>query len=122
MTPLDKLWNRRPVPALCDAMGGQDHGIETAAERVALIDALKQFPERERRIVVLHFFHDQAQQLIAASVGVSQMHVSRLLSRCLAERSSRPGRGHGRASRRGCVRQVTIGTSGHGRRRRWWSA
>ncbi|NUT98212.1 MAG: sigma-70 family RNA polymerase sigma factor, partial [Saccharothrix sp.] len=41
-------------------------------------------PRRERRIVVLRFFRNMTQSQIADSVGVSQMHVSRLLSRSLA--------------------------------------
>ncbi|MFE7958493.1 sigma-70 family RNA polymerase sigma factor [Streptomyces sp. NPDC057413] len=97
----------RQLPALRDAMGELDDGIETAAERVALIDALKRFPERERRIVVLRFFHDQTQQHIAASVGVSQMHVSRLLSRCLAE--LRDMLRHLEPSPQGCRREEWCG-------------
>uniref|UniRef100_UPI0007854593 sigma-70 family RNA polymerase sigma factor n=1 Tax=Streptomyces hygroscopicus TaxID=1912 RepID=UPI0007854593 len=74
----------RPLPAFGDVMGGRDPGIEAVTDRVELIRAMRQFPERERRILVLRFFHDQTQQQIAAAVGVSQMHVSRLLARCLA--------------------------------------
>jgi RNA polymerase sigma-B factor len=42
-------------------------------------------PERERRILLLRFFGDQTQTEIAGQVGLSQMHVSRLLSRTLAQ-------------------------------------
>jgi RNA polymerase sigma-B factor len=42
-------------------------------------------PERERRILLLRFFGGQTQTEIAAQVGLSQMHVSRLLSRTLAQ-------------------------------------
>ena len=42
-------------------------------------------PERERRILLLRFFGDQTQTEIAVQVGLSQMHVSRLLSRTLAQ-------------------------------------
>ena len=45
-----------------------------------LVDGL---PEPEREIVVLRFFHDLDQYDIAARVGCSQMHVSRLLRRAL---------------------------------------
>ena len=45
-----------------------------------LVDGL---PEREREIVILRFFHDLDQYDIAARVGCSQMHVSRLLHRAL---------------------------------------
>lgn len=75
----------RLLPALGEAMGEPDPGIEATAERIELINALKRFPERERRILVLRFVHDQTQQQIASTVGVSQMHVSRLLTRCLGQ-------------------------------------
>ncbi|MGZ8750655.1 MAG: sigma-70 family RNA polymerase sigma factor, partial [Pseudonocardia sp.] len=44
---------------------------------------LAQLPDRERRILQLRFFHDMTQTEIAALTGISQMHVSRLLSRTL---------------------------------------
>jgi RNA polymerase sigma-B factor len=44
---------------------------------------LRQLPERERRIIVLRFFKDWTQSEIAEELGISQMHVSRLLSQTL---------------------------------------
>ena len=44
---------------------------------------LERLPERERQIVTLRFFQDMTQAQIAAEVGISQMHVSRLLRRAL---------------------------------------
>jgi RNA polymerase sigma-B factor len=44
---------------------------------------LATLPERERTIVELRFFEDLSQSEIAARVGVSQMHVSRLLRKAL---------------------------------------
>ncbi|TQJ91253.1 RNA polymerase sigma-70 factor (sigma-B/F/G subfamily) [Streptomyces sp. SLBN-31] len=72
---------RRLAPA--EVMGDHDTALEFTAERLALMQALRQLPERERRILFLRFFHDQTQREIAAAVGISQMHVSRLLARCL---------------------------------------
>ena len=46
--------------------------------------ALDELPERERQILTLRFFHEMSQSEIAREVGLSQMHVSRLLSRSLA--------------------------------------
>jgi RNA polymerase sigma-B factor len=45
---------------------------------------LAELPERERTILVLRFFGDMTQTQIAEQIGVSQMHVSRLLSQTLA--------------------------------------
>jgi RNA polymerase sigma-B factor len=44
---------------------------------------LERLPERERRIIELRFFHDRTQTQISQEVGISQMHVSRLLARTL---------------------------------------
>ncbi|WP_344399903.1 sigma-70 family RNA polymerase sigma factor [Streptomyces longisporus] len=71
-----------PDPA--EVTGDCDPALEFAADRVTLMRALQRLPVRERRILFLRFFHDQPQQQIATAVGLSQMHVSRLLARCLA--------------------------------------
>ena len=42
-------------------------------------------PARERRILILRFFGNMTQSQIAADIGISQMHVSRLLARTLAQ-------------------------------------
>ena len=44
---------------------------------------LKDLPERERRVLYLRFFEDRTQAEIAADLGISQMHVSRVLSTTL---------------------------------------
>jgi RNA polymerase sigma-B factor len=46
--------------------------------------AVKELPERERRVLYLRFFRGLTQSEIAESVGVSQMHVSRILSQTLS--------------------------------------
>ena len=51
---------------------------------VRVADALDSLPEREQTILRLRFFEDLTQAEIADRVGVSQMHVSRLLARSLA--------------------------------------
>ena len=45
---------------------------------------LADLPERDRLVLKLRFFDDKTQSQIAEEIGVSQMHVSRLLSRALA--------------------------------------
>jgi RNA polymerase sigma-B factor len=58
-------------------------------DRVALAIALRTLPSRQRRIVHLHFFADLSQAQVAAAVGLSQVHVSRLLGEALATLRSR---------------------------------
>ena len=53
--------------------------------RESLKPLLAQLPERERTILLLRFFKGMTQSQIAERVGISQMHVSRLLARTLAQ-------------------------------------
>ena len=62
----------------------EEAGFELAEERAWLVPALRRLPERERTILRLRFCDGLPQSGIAAKVGVSQMHVSRLLARSLA--------------------------------------
>ena len=71
--------------SLGDALGGEDHGFELAEDRATLDRGLRALGERERRIVLLRFVDGLSQREIAARVGVSQMHVSRLLRRSIDE-------------------------------------
>ena len=65
--------------SLGDAFGCVDHGFERAEQRATLERGLSQLGERERKIVLLRFVEGLSQREIAAQIGVSQMHVSRLL-------------------------------------------
>ena len=60
-----------------------DPGLGLVEDRMAVVPLLAELPERERRILQLRFFQDLTQTEIAALTGISQMHVSRLLSRTL---------------------------------------
>ncbi|MGI5175955.1 RNA polymerase sigma factor SigF [Dactylosporangium sp. CA-152071] len=60
-------------------IGGADPGIEQVEAREALKPLLAALPERERVIVTMRFFGSCSQSQIAAELGISQMHVSRLL-------------------------------------------
>lgn len=64
-------------------LGSEDRAFHTAEERSVLLPALAQLPERERLILQLRFVDDLTQSEIANRVGISQMHVSRLLARSL---------------------------------------
>lgn len=68
---------------LVAVLGQVDGELETVEYRDALRAALDDLPERERTIIVLRFFGDCTQTQIAERVGVSQMHVSRLLAQTL---------------------------------------
>jgi RNA polymerase sigma-B factor len=70
--------------SLADRLGVDDPGY-VEVEDSSLVDAgLDALDERERRIVELRFFEEMTQSQIAAELGISQMHVSRLLRRALA--------------------------------------
>jgi RNA polymerase sigma-B factor len=66
-------------------VGWEDTGFELAEHRVLLERVLARLPQREQTIVRLRFFEDMGQAEIAAQVGISQMHVSRLLARTLLQ-------------------------------------
>jgi RNA polymerase sigma-B factor len=68
---------------LGDLFGTDDPELGTAELRASLRPALQTLPPREREIVVLRFFGNLTQTQIAGRVGVSQMHVSRLLAKSL---------------------------------------
>ncbi|WP_067500467.1 SigB/SigF/SigG family RNA polymerase sigma factor [Actinoplanes sp. TFC3] len=70
---------------LADTLGGADHDLELAEMRVALGPALATLDERERTILSLRFFGNLTQSEIAEKIGVSQMHISRLITRSLAK-------------------------------------
>ncbi|MFF3378681.1 SigB/SigF/SigG family RNA polymerase sigma factor [Streptomyces sp. NPDC002680] len=70
--------------ALADTVGGADPGFDLIVDRVAVAPCLRALPERERTILYLRFFGGMTQSRIAGQLGISQMHVSRLLSACCA--------------------------------------
>ena len=70
---------------LGDMLGGVDAGFELADLRTTLGPALADLDEREQKILTLRFYGNLTQSQIAERIGVSQMHVSRLLSRALAK-------------------------------------
>ena len=60
-----------------------DVELEHIEIRESIKPLLEALPAREKRILLLRFFRNKTQAEIAAEIGVSQMHVSRLLSRTL---------------------------------------
>jgi RNA polymerase sigma-B factor len=77
-----------PLPSLPEeaqpTLGELDSGMELVETRETLRPLLARLPVRERTIIALRFGRGMSQSQIAAEVGVSQMHVSRLLARSLA--------------------------------------
>ncbi|MEV4754910.1 SigB/SigF/SigG family RNA polymerase sigma factor [Micromonospora sp. NPDC049559] len=66
-----------------DLVGESDNALESVDDRVTVSGLLGRLPWRERRILAMRFYGNQTQAEIAARFGISQMHVSRLLSRAL---------------------------------------
>jgi RNA polymerase sigma-B factor len=72
-------------PPLTETLGTQDVNLDRIENREALRPLLNALPERERTVIVLRFFESMTQSQISERVGISQMHVSRLLARTLAQ-------------------------------------
>ncbi|GAA3113868.1 SigB/SigF/SigG family RNA polymerase sigma factor [Streptomyces rectiviolaceus] len=70
--------------SLADVMGSADPALETFENLHALAPLLAELDERERRIIEMRFGQEMTQTQIGAVLGLSQMHVSRLLSATLA--------------------------------------
>ena len=73
----------RPGRTRATALGDVDPDLGLVEDRLSVVPLLAALPDRERRILQLRFFHDMTQTEIAAMIGISQMHVSRLLARTL---------------------------------------
>jgi len=71
--------------SLGDTLGGEDHEYELAELRMTLGVAMAKLTDREQRILALRFHGNQTQSDIAAALGISQMHVSRLIAKALAK-------------------------------------
>jgi len=70
-------------PSWLDSLGSEDAGMEHVEIRESLRPLLADLPAREQQILVLRFFRQQTQSQIAEQIGISQMHVSRLLTKTL---------------------------------------
>ncbi|MFY1632021.1 SigB/SigF/SigG family RNA polymerase sigma factor [Solwaraspora sp. WMMB335] len=68
---------------LGDMFGALDADLESVDDRLTVSGLLYRLPARERRILAMRFYGNYTQSDIAAEFGISQMHVSRLLSRTL---------------------------------------
>ena len=80
-----------PVPgedaggSLAASLGEEDDSMTGVEHRVALSPLIAKLPPRQQKILHLRFFEGLTQSEIASRLGISQMHVSRLLARSLAQ-------------------------------------
>ncbi len=72
-------------PSVSDSLGITDDALEGVEYRESLKPLLEKLPAREKKILLLRFFGGMTQSQIAGELGISQMHVSRLLARTLAQ-------------------------------------
>jgi len=87
---LDAPLSERDDPAqLADVLGADDEGVEHAIDMQSVAVHWEELPEREQRILVMRFYGNLTQAEIGDRLGISQMHVSRLLARALAHLRSR---------------------------------
>jgi RNA polymerase sigma-B factor len=80
-TPVTEGQDTAPLGEL---IGDVDPDLETVVDRNALRPLLEQLPARERTILMYRFYGNKTQTEIAELLGLSQMHVSRLITRTLA--------------------------------------
>jgi RNA polymerase sigma-B factor len=80
---LDAPAGGEDAPTVSEHIGSEDESLEALEYRAALGPLIAELPERERRILYLRFFRGMTQSQIAIRLGISQMHVSRLLNRTL---------------------------------------
>jgi RNA polymerase sigma-B factor len=87
---LDAPLSDRDDPAqLADVLGEDDAGVEHAIDMQAVSTHWDELPEREQRILVMRFYGNLTQSEIGERLGISQMHVSRLLARALGHLRSK---------------------------------
>ena len=84
---LDEELSREPErgSSLGDQLGALDPDLEFVEDQHALRPLLNALAERERTILMLRFYGNMTQTEIAGRLGISQMHVSRLLAKTLAQ-------------------------------------
>jgi RNA polymerase sigma-B factor len=84
-TSLDRTVGVEGDATLGDLLGAEDSSRDAAEARVALGPVIRRLSPRDRTILTLRFFHGLTQQEIAQEIGVTQMQVSRLLTRILRD-------------------------------------
>ncbi len=88
------------APTLADAVGTEDPAMEHMLAMTAVGEHWHELPHREQRILMMRFYGDMTQTEIGRTLGISQMHVSRLLSHALTllrQRITNPSAAEGAA-------------------------
>lgn len=80
---LDAPTDRAEGPSLAETLGADDHDLDDIEYRLSLEPLLARLPARDRHILSLRFYRGWTQSEIAEDIGVTQMQVSRLLTRAL---------------------------------------
>jgi RNA polymerase sigma-B factor len=86
---------------LGDLLGMEDTAVEHAVDMEAVERHWHELPRREQQILLLRFYGNRTQEQVAAQMGLSQMHVSRLQARALARLRDR-------------LLEPAVGKAGHG--------
>ncbi|AFU03104.1 SigB/SigF/SigG family RNA polymerase sigma factor [Nocardia brasiliensis] len=73
-----------PLPLL-ESLGAEEPSYHLVEDYLAVRPLIEELPERERRVLIMRFFESKTQSQIADVLGVSQMHVSRILSKTLQQ-------------------------------------
>ena len=81
------------------SLATDDRSFEQAENLQVVSELMERLPEREREIVRLRFYEERSQSDIAETVGISQMHVSRLLRRSFEQMREWATEGPGRRAR-----------------------
>ena len=77
--------NDNPGSSMLETLGMDDAALAHVEIRESIKPLIEELPTREKRILLLRFFRGMTQSQIAEEIGVSQMHVSRLLNRTLEQ-------------------------------------
>ncbi|WP_432029904.1 SigB/SigF/SigG family RNA polymerase sigma factor [Streptomyces sp. 1222.5] len=84
LSPSDDSADSADSLSISDTLAATDTSYDVVIDRESAKEGLHRLPERERAVLYLRFFEDMTQTRIAEHLGISQMHVSRLISRSCA--------------------------------------
>jgi RNA polymerase sigma-B factor len=82
---LDRPAGEDGTMTISDLLGGEEVALGAVEARAMLAPVVRRLSERDRRILLLRFFRGCTQQEIAEDIGVTQMQVSRLLTRIMSD-------------------------------------